>query len=273
MVVFPNCKINLGLRIVRKRNDGFHDLETVFYPVPLRDVLESTRTEGTAPAIDCSGIPVDGKATDNICIKAWQLLRADFPELPAVQFHLYKSIPTGAGLGGGSADGAFALALLNRQFNLALSQTQLLQYAFILGSDCPFFIINQPCHGTGRGEVLTPVQPKLDGYELVLVNPGIHINTGWAFSQIKPAIPEIMVKEIVTQQPVTGWRNSLINDFEVPVFAAFPAIAAVKEYLYNRGAVFAAMSGSGSSVFGLFSKGTVPALSFADEYFVKVISL
>lgn len=258
MIAFPNCKINLGLQVLQKRGDGYHDIASVFYPVPLRDALEIVPLPNAViPSIECYGLTINGAATDNLCIKAWQLLKKDFPSLPAVQIHLLKNIPMGAGLGGGSADGTFMLQLLNQRYQLQISHQQLLAYALQLGSDCPFFINNQPCYATGRGEVMEPVSPGLSGYQLVIANPGIHINTGWAFSQLSinnPLTKRTALKELVMQPPAQ-WKHQLINDFEQPVFALHPQLKAIKENLYAMGAVYASMSGSGSIVFGIFNSG------------------
>ena len=256
MVVFPNCKINLGLQVLQKRNDGYHDIATVFYPVPLKDVLEIVPlTSAQAPVIHMYGLPVSGADADNLCIKAWQLLRKDFPHLPAIQIHLLKNIPMGAGLGGGSADGACMLQLLNNKYNLGLTEPQLLLYALQLGSDCPFFIINKPCYASGRGEVMQSIDLDLSGYQLAMANPGIHVNTGWAFKNLfaDGASPKNSAVKEIAGQPITEWKNKLLNDFEAPVFQQFPEIKAMKENLYALGAVYASMSGSGSMVFGLFT--------------------
>ena len=191
MVVFPHCKINLGLHILGKRADGFHNLETVFYPVMgLTDILELIPdTTLSTNDIVCSGLPIQGDAANNLCLKAWQLLQADYPDLPPVHLHLHKVIPMGAGLGGGSSDGMFALQLLNIKLKLQLDRQQLLQYAAQLGSDCAFFAHKKPCLGTGRGEILQPIELSLSPYQLVLVHPGIHVNTAWAFSQLAGLAP------------------------------------------------------------------------------------
>ena len=271
VVTFPNCKINIGLNIVGKREDGFHNLETVFYPLPLYDCLEiiTLANNNTEPAITTSGLSVDGAVADNICIKAWHLLKKDFLQLPAVDAYLHKAIPLGAGLGGGSADGAFMLKLLNEKYNLQLSQQQLIEYALQLGSDCPFFIINQPAFGTGRGELLQPLNLDLSAYYFVIINPAIHVNTGWAFKQLQIQIPpHSLIKAI--QQPVDTWKNTVVNDFERAVTAQYPVIAQIKAILYMQGAVYASMTGSGSTVFGLFAE--KPALPFfPEEYLVKII--
>ncbi|MFZ1454383.1 MAG: 4-(cytidine 5'-diphospho)-2-C-methyl-D-erythritol kinase, partial [Ferruginibacter sp.] len=204
MVSFPNCKINLGLHILGKREDGFHNLETLFYPVPFKEALELIPSLNSAIEFTATGLAVDGNTSDNLCVKAYHLLKKDYPEIPAVKIHLHKAIPLGAGLGGGSADAAFMLKLLNEKFKLQLSTDQLINYALQLGSDCPFFIINKPCYATGRGEVLEETTLDLSAYKIVLINPGIHINTGWAFSNITPALPVKSIKEII-QQPINSW--------------------------------------------------------------------
>lgn len=275
MVVFPNCKINIGLNILDKRADGFHNLETVFIPIPLKDSLEIIRAkENTRPVVfSQTGMTVDGNTADNLCVKAYHLLKKDFPDLPAVQMHLHKAIPMGAGLGGGSANAAFTLQLLNSKFSLNLSQEQLMNYSLTLGSDCPFFILNKPSFATGRGEILQPVALSLAGYQLVLINPGIHVNTGWAFSRL--AKEDLVSKNLYQQitQSVQTWRHTISNDFEKPVFAAHPVLHEIKEMLYGKGAVYAAMSGSGSTLFGLFERGQLPALQCPVAWTVKDISL
>ncbi len=272
MLVFPNCKINLGLHILSKREDGFHNLETIFYPVPFRDALEIIPNSNNTSEIEftATGLAVDGKLDDNLCIKAYHLLKNDFPELPSVRIHLHKALPMGAGLGGGSADAAFMLKMLNEKFRLNLSTDQLINYSLQLGSDCPFFIINKPCYATGRGEVLEEIKVDLSAYKIALINPGIHINTGWAFSNITPALPFKSIKEII-QQPIHTWKDELKNNFEVPVFAAHPAIKEIKETLYEQDALYAAMSGSGSTVFGIFSSGVNLTTKFPADYFIKLV--
>lgn len=225
------------------------------------------------PDVDLTitGFSVEGLAADNLCSRAYQLLKKDYPLLPPVKIHLHKAVPMGAGLGGGSADAAFMLKLLTDKFKLSISADRLIQYALQLGSDCPFFIINSPCHATGRGEVLEAIHLDLSAYKIVLINPRIHINTGWAFSQVTPAVPEKSIKEII-QQPLSGWKEDLKNDFELPVFSAHPQIKKIKEGLYQQGALYASMSGSGSTVFGIFTNDT-PLPSFtASDYFIKIIN-
>ncbi|WP_440135495.1 4-(cytidine 5'-diphospho)-2-C-methyl-D-erythritol kinase [Chitinophaga sancti] len=251
MIVFPNCKINLGLHIVRKRTDGFHDLETVFYPLQLTDALE-VLSPGTLQ-FHSSGIAIPGAPEDNLCLKAWHLLKKDFPAIPAIDIHLHKHIPIGAGLGGGSADAAFMLVHLNQRFQLELSQERLVAYAAILGSDCPFFVINQPCYATGRGEIMEPVTLDLKAWTIILVYPDIHVNTGWAFKQLTPKEPEVSLKEVI-KRPVEEWKGLMKNDFEVPIFEAHPELAGIKAEMYQQGAVYATMSGSGSAMVGIFPK-------------------
>ncbi len=271
MVVFPNCKINLGLHILRKRADGYHDLETVFYPLRLCDALEIVPASLVLPVtFTASGLTITGKTGDNLCVKAYHLLKKDFPLLPSVQLHLHKVIPMGAGLGGGSADGAFTLQLLNSVFQLGLSSRQLAGYALQLGSDCPFFMLNQPCIASSRGEILHPTDLDLSSYAFVLVNPLIHVSTAMAFSQIRPHLPSKPVSRVI-RQPVATWKKELVNDFEAPVASQFPEISLIKEQLYQKGALYAAMSGSGSTVFGMFEKHRPPVLDFPSHYFVQIV--
>lgn len=271
MIVFPNCKINLGLHILQKRADGFHDLETVFYPVALQDALEIVQDNSSAQIqFTTSGVTIDSSAEQNICFKAYQLLKNDFPELPSVKMHLHKIIPSGAGLGGGSSDGAFTLTLLNRKFNLGLNEKQLIDYASQLGSDCPFFIKNKPCFATGRGEKLEEIELDLSSYKIVLVNPKIHVHTGQAFSKITPSDQRTSIKEIV-EGPIDQWRDALKNDFEESIFLEYPEIKMIKEKLYLQGATYASMSGSGSTVYGLFEKQRDLEFDFPSSYFIKVV--
>lgn len=274
MLSFPNSKINLGLTILRKRKDGFHDLETVFYPIVLKDILEIVTAANTNVAVSYShsGFEIEGLNENNLCIKAYDLLKKDFPSIPAIKLHLHKAIPMGAGLGGGSADAAFTLQLLNEMFQLSVPVDQLMNYAATLGSDAPFFMINKPCYATGRGEVLEEIDLNLSAYRIILVNPGIHINTAQAFSQITPSLPERSIKEII-QQPVSAWKDMLKNDFEKPVFENYPAIKNIKEELYRQGALYAAMSGSGSTVFGIFETAPPVSLFLNTNYFIRIITL
>ena len=275
MVAFPNGKINLGLSILNKREDGYHNLETVFFPVPFSDALEIITNTNSNNQIEftTTGLQVDGKKEDNLCVKAYHLLKKDFHQLPNIKIHLHKAIPLGAGLGGGSADAAFMLKLLNNKFHLNLSTHNLIKYSVQLGSDCPFFIINKPCFATGRGEKLEEISIDLSVYNIVLINPGIHVTTAWAFSQLPAGrVPNNRgIKEIIAQ-PITTWKNELQNDFELPVFAAHPQIKEIKEWLYRQGAIYAAMSGSGSTVFGICNKEIDCTPFIQKNYFIKIIN-
>lgn len=274
MIVFPNCKINLGLSIIGKRSDGYHNLETVFYPLPFYDVLEVIHHphQNGDCALITSGIEIEGSPETNLCVKAYRLLKYDFPQLPSVKIHLHKTIPAGAGLGGGSADGAFMLMLLNDKFKLHLTEEKLLQYALMLGSDCPFFIINKPVFATQRGEVMQPVLLNLSGYHLMLINPCIHVNTGWAFSQVNYSFQNNISN--IIEQPMENWQGQLENAFEKPVFEKYPEVKTIKELLLKNGALFASMSGSGSSVYGIFSNpANVNRNMFPSHYFIKQLVL
>ena len=255
MVSFPNCKINLGLHVTKKREDGFHDIETVFYPLTYCDVLEIVQADKAEADVvfSTSGLSIEGSPENNLCVKAYHLLKEKFAQLLPVKMHLHKKIPMGAGLGGGSADGAFALEMLNEKFHLGLQKEELMALALQLGSDCPFFIINEACLAMGRGEVLEKLQLQLSEFRIVVVSPGIHVNTGKAFSKLKPKQQETSLKEIIAQ-PVSSWKDLLKNDFEESVFEEHPAIAGIKTALYDKGAVYASMSGSGSCVYGLFKE-------------------
>lgn len=259
MILFPNAKINLGLQIHARRPDGYHDLQTIFYPIAVNDVLEIVerqRPTGTDVSCTVTGIPVAGDVNDNLCVKAYRLLARDLT-LPPVDIHLHKHIPLGAGLGGGSSDGAHALLLLNRKFELKRSPEQLIRYALQLGSDCPFFIINRPCIAEGRGEHLQPIELDLSGYSLSVINPGIHVSTAWAFSQLDASRfgrPRPDLTAIIRHSP-QEWRNALENDFEEVVFSKYDEIKAIRDRMYREGALYTALSGSGSTVYGIFPKG------------------
>lgn len=281
MILFPHCKINLGLSIIEKRTDGYHSLETIFYPVQLTDIVEVIaapqkkeqqliHSEST-PLFSQSGIKVPGDSKNNLCIKAYNLLKQDYPLLPTIQIHLHKNIPMGAGLGGGSSDGTAILKILNTLFNLNISFDKMVQYAAQLGSDCPYFLYDQPCHARGRGEILTPNGISLDAYHIALIHPGIHISTAWAFDQLHPCKKDKSILDII-QQPIATWKTELINDFEAPVFEAHPMLANIKAQLYSKGAIYASMSGSGSSLFGLFPKSeNQPTFQFESSVLVNWI--
>lgn len=270
MITFPNAKINLGLNIVAKRADGYHNLQTVFYPIPLTDALEINETTSTSDAryaLHQSGAEIAGDAQSNLVVKAYELLAKDF-ELPAIDIYLYKHIPSGAGLGGGSADAAFMLKLLNERFELHLSTERLESYSATLGADCAFFIKNAPTFAEGIGNIFSPISLSLEGCQLVLIKPNVFVSTKEAFAYIKPQTPTYDLKETIAL-PISTWRERLTNDFELSVFQQYPALAQIKDELYNMGALYAAMSGSGSSLFGLFAPDAVlPSLHFGDDAFV-----
>ena len=277
MITFPIAKINLGLNVVEKRADGYHNLQTVFFPVPLLDALDVQEMGAEFPSqYDCdlkvSNIHIDGDEQRNLVVRAYNLLKQDFPDMPRVHAHLYKGIPTQAGMGGGSSDCGFMITLLNKMFNLGLSDEQMIQYAARLGADCAFFILNKPCYAEGIGEKLQPIQLSLSGWYLSLVRPDIPVSTREAFALIKPHYPEFNCKEVV-QLPVEEWRGKLTNDFEDSVFAVHPELGAVKNRLYQLGATYAAMSGSGSTLFAL-SKKPLHLDEFAQEgTFITTISI
>lgn len=248
MISFPNAKINLGLNITSKRADGYHNIESCFYPIPWQDSLEVI--EAASFAFHSHGLDIPGDASSNLCVKAYEIIKADH-DIPPVEIHLLKQIPMGAGLGGGSADGAFTLTLLNDLFKLGLSTEQLEAYALQLGSDCPFFIQNQPVIAKGRGEDLQAIDLDLSGYHLAIHNPGIHISTKEAYSGITPKQPEHSISDIISR-PIGNWKDLLHNDFEDSIFPSHPQIQQLKEDMYNAGAIYASMTGSGSTVFGIF---------------------
>ncbi len=252
MIRFPNAKINLGLSVVRKREDGYHDLETVFYPVGLKDALEVVPNEEGACRLFISGIQVADDPEKNLVVKAYRKLQERYG-IPGVDIYLYKHIPFGAGLGGGSSDASFMLLMLKDLFSLPVSEDEIEEIAASLGADCPFFCRNIPVFAAGTGNLFTPVTVSLKGYRMVIVKPATGVSTKEAFGEIKPVHPEISVREIV-KRPIEAWKELLKNDFEETVFPLHPEIAAIKEKLYESGAVYASMSGSGSSVFGIFKE-------------------
>lgn len=296
MIAFPNAKINIGLNVVAKRADGYHDIETVFYPVLLQDALEVKPMRPLDPAqlrkrleagllvqpddvflpyhrlfrkkedIPCCSLEMTGnefpfKAADNLVVKAYLLLQQDF-DLPSIDIKLHKHIPSGAGLGGGSSDCAFMISLLNRRFNLRMRESMMERYAARLGSDCAFFISNTPSIATGRGEILNPISLSLKGYTILLVKPDVSVSTAEAYASLTPKQPEIPLAEAI-KRPVAEWKDCVFNDFETTVFAKYPLLAEIKQKLYSMGAVYAAMSGSGSTVYGLFR---VPIENSADIF-------
>lgn len=253
MVVFPNAKINLGLSVIERRTDGYHNIESIFFPIPLCDVLEFVEAPGQdRHAFASSGIDVECKPDANLVMKCVERLGLE-SQLPPLNIFLHKVIPHGAGLGGGSSDAAFMLSALNEFLGLGFSREQLVAVAASIGSDCPFFLYNSACFVTGRGEVLTPVGLNLTGYHLLLVKPPVHVSTARAYAGIVPARPRVPVQQALQTRP-EEWRFFLNNDFEAVVFKVYPEIESLKRMMYERGAVYAAMSGSGSAVFGLFSE-------------------
>lgn len=263
MICFPNAKINIGLRVIEKRSDGYHNIESIFYPIGLSDVLEFSKrdkTSGKEISLVTTGINIDSPIEANLVFLASELLRKEYL-LPPLDIHLHKLIPTGSGLGGGSSDAAFSLRSLNHYFNIGITQEKLLEMAFVLGSDCPFFLKNSSAFISGRGEKFQQIELDLSRFHLVVVYPDIHIDTGKAYSRVTPAKPEIPLHELI-KHPVRQWKKSITNDFEKPVFSEFPQIKSIKEKLYQMGAVYSSLTGSGSAVYGLFDRKTETAGQF-----------
>jgi len=256
MITFPNAKINLGLNIVEKRSDGYHNIETVFYPVGWKDVLEIIPFEKKINRkndlqFHQSGIKITGKIENNSCVKAYRLLKEKY-ELPPVEMCLHKIIPSGAGLGGGSSDAAFTIVMLNKIFSLNLPDETIESLASSIGADCAFFIRNQPVFAMGKGDEFETINLDLSKYHIVIVKPDVHVNTANAYKNVVPKPTSLSLKEIISR-PISEWKEKLVNEFEFSVFKKYPAIRHVKEQLYEAGALYASMSGSGSSVFGIFS--------------------
>lgn len=248
MIVFPNAKINIGLNVVSKRPDGYHNLETIFYPVQITDALEMVPSEETK--IFISGILIEGNQADNLVLKAYKLLKAEF-NLPPVHFYLHKIIPTGAGLGGGSSNAAFALQMINDYFDLGLSSDKLIGLAGKIGADCSFFIQNKPVFATGIGNQLEKISLDLSKYQVLIAKPQISVSTAEAYRHIVPKQPEFSLKDISTV-PINKWKDIIVNDFEESVFNHYPDIRNLKITFYQMGAIYASMSGSGSAVYGIF---------------------
>ncbi len=252
MLVFPNAKINLGLEVLCRRSDGYHDIDTVMIPVPVRDALEFVASANGVDNYHYSGLSIPQGAAANTIQKALELMRSDF-EIPALDIYLHKAIPMGAGMGGGSADGAFMLLALNNHFGLHIDVPMLEGYASQIGSDCTFFIQNIPTRATGRGEILEQLDLNLNGHHLLLVYLGLHISTGQAYAKIMPEIPEFFPAQVVQTLPLAEWRKYLRNRFESYAFETFPAIKNLRDSMYAQGALYAAMTGSGSAVYGIFT--------------------
>ncbi len=255
MISFPNAKINIGLNVIKKRLDGFHDIQSVFYPIELCDILEVIENpNGTSPVtFQSTGIPIPGNKNENLCVKAYNLIAQDY-QLPKIKIHLHKIIPIGAGLGGGSSDAAFFIKLINEKFELGISWGEQHNYARQLGSDCSFFITNKPVYAEEKGDTYESINLNLKGYHIVVVYPNIHVNTAEAYNGISPLVPTIALEDTIMKSSVDQWKTTIINDFETSVFKKFPLVESVKQILYDEGAVYASMSGSGSAVYGLFEK-------------------
>ncbi|MFA0963077.1 4-(cytidine 5'-diphospho)-2-C-methyl-D-erythritol kinase [Roseivirga sp. BDSF3-8] len=267
MIIFPNAKVNLGLNIIKRRKDGFHEIETCFLPVPWREALEIVPAPpGKKTSLTITGLEVPGQEGQNLIMRAFKALHKDF-QLPASQIYLHKALPMGAGLGGGSADAAFALSCLNELYDLYLSDDIIELYAQDLGSDCPFFLYNRPMMARGRGEVLSPIDLDLSSWYMVIVHPGIHIGTREAYSGVAPGEPEGDL-EAMLQTPVASWKDKVVNQFETSVFPKYPEIEAIRDKMYEHGAVYSSMTGSGSAVYGLFSEQTDIRAQFSDSYTV-----
>lgn len=265
MICFPNAKINLGLHIVNKRSDGYHNIETIFYPIPLKDALEIV--SGSDFSFKQVGIPIHGNLQDNLVIKALNALHQCY-EIPPVEIYLKKAIPFGAGLGGGSSDASFMLKLLNSFAGLDLPEQILERIAGSIGADCPFFIQNRPVLASGTGNIFEKLSLSLKGYIIYVIKPDVIVPTKDAYASVTPAKPAISLKEIAIT-PVKEWKHIMVNDFETSVFRQYPIISRIKNKLYEAGAIYSSMSGSGSSVFGLFEQDT--ELNFKDCFVWKGI--
>ncbi len=254
MLYLPNCKINIGLNVVSKRPDGYHNLETVFYPVPLRDNLEVKPLNDTdAPyRLTVGGAKVEGQAADNLVVKVYLALKEEFG-LPPVDIFLYKNVPMGAGLGGGSSDAASMMLLLNEMFALGLSPEEMERRIAPFGADCAFFVRNRPAYATGIGDELSPIPLSLRGKFILLVKPDVFVSTKEAYARVTPRPADYPLREAI-MQPIETWRGTVVNDFEASVFPNHPELAAIKQTLYDMGALYAAMSGSGSTLFGIFDR-------------------
>lgn len=264
MITFPHAKINIGLSVVGKRTDGYHNIESCFYPIGWKDALEILPSDEFS--FTSSGLAIPGNPSSNLCVKAYELLQKIF-DLDPVHIHLHKIIPMGAGLGGGSSDAAFTLKTLNEIFDLKLSESDLMAYAGQLGSDCPFFVQDNALMAKERGNIFSPVSLSLKDYFLLTVNPSLHVDTALAYKSLHPKKPETAL-EALLKMPVKDWEGHIKNDFEIPVFTKLPEVAALKKKLYELGAIYASMTGSGSSVYGIFSKKPDIENIFPAHYFV-----
>lgn len=275
MITYPCAKINLGLNIVGKRSDGYHNLETVFYPINLRDRLEIEElphTDGTDKpcTLVTDGISIAGPTTDNLVVKAYNTLKSLYPTLPNIAVRLTKNIPSQAGMGGGSSDCAYTVTAINKIFNLGMSIADMQQLTAELGADCPFFVNPEPSYATGIGEQLTPIDVDLSGYTIGIVKPPIMISTREAFAHVVPQRPRKCCKDIV-RQPIETWKDELVNDFEQSIAANYPMISEIKQELYGMGAVYAAMSGSGSALYGIFKQAPEDFGKTFKDYFIAIV--
>lgn len=269
MITFPNAKINIGLNVVSKRPDGYHNLETVYYPIPIEDSLEIHVNEMQSAPITlyAYGKEIEGDLADNLIVKAYNLIKKDF-DIPCLDAYLYKNIPSGAGLGGGSSNAAFMLKLLNKKFKLNISTKKLEEYALRLGADCPFFIQNKPVFAQGIGNLFSSIPLDLKDYKIVLIKPEISISTPKAFRQIRAQKPENPLLDCINL-PLPQWKDYITNDFEKPIFETYPELKEIKNHLYQSGALYASMSGSGPSIYGIYQTGkALPDLSLFQEYYV-----
>jgi len=260
MIAFPNAKINLGLRVCGKRDDGYHNIETIMVPVDYCDILEIVVSPDGESLYTVTGIPLPGVSSDNLVVRAYHSLQQQF-DLPPVHLHLHKAIPFQAGLGGGSSDAAFTIMLLNKIFKLGLNTEEMQAHASVLGSDCPFFIRNQAALVSGRGEIIHPLNLSLAGLTILIVKPPAEVSTAEAYANVDCSLCQIPLVEYLGE-PVEKWRDNVLNDFEPYVFSKFPEIAAIKEKMYASGALFALMSGSGSAVYGIFGEDRIPENGF-----------
>lgn len=273
MIKFPNAKINLGLNIVNRRQDGYHDIETIFYPIGLQDTVEIVTAKGKESSLTTYGREINCPTEKNLVMKAYRSLEKEF-NLPPVDIYLHKNIPDGAGLGGGSADAAYTLQILNEMFGLNIPTDQLAKRAAKLGADCAFFIYNTPMMATGIGDILSTIEVNLQGKTLLLIKPDVSVPTAEAYSKVTPQKSDIPLTSIINL-PLVSWKNSLKNDFEPSVFSAHPELAEIKDKLYENGAVYASMSGSGSSIFGIYDSAIMAekAKEHFDETCAYVINL
>ncbi len=267
MILFPNAKINIGLNVIRKREDNFHDIETIFLPIGLSDILEFVPAKKGETNLYTTGIDIECEQEKNLVYKAWKLLKEDFPEIDYLDIYLHKNIPANAGLGGGSSDAAFMIKGLNKAYNLQLPDEKMEQYASRLGSDCAFFIKNKKALAVGKGDELTPISLFLENKYIVLVNPGVNVSTRIAYKDIKPQKP-ISALQLSVRYKIKDWKGLVKNDFEKSVFEKYPEISEFKDKLYEMGADYAAMSGSGASVFGIFSEDVKPETFFDKKHII-----